>query len=73
MAFAIERQRRPEPKRFEVLHDPILSALRGTLEGIQIGRGQAVGESGSRGDQHAIEVGDGDAGRLQLPLYLEDE
>ena len=73
MSLAVECQGGPDPKRLEMLYDPVLGTLRRILEGIEIGRGEAVGEPGSRWDQHAIEVGDRDAARLQMPLHLEDE
>src|SRR4029077_18085251 len=56
-----------------MLHYPILGTLRRTLEGVEIGRRQAVGEPRARGDEHAIEVGGRDPGRLQAALDLEDE
>ena len=73
MAVVIDRQRRPDPDGFQMLNHPFLGTLRRRPKGVEVGGGEPIGEPSARGDQHAVEVGDRDAIRLQPPSHLEDQ
>src|SRR5439155_4474238 len=73
MAVIVNRQGGPDPERFEMLHDPVLGALGGTAKRVEIRRRQSVGEPSPRGDQHAIQVGDRNAGGLQATFHFQDQ
>ena len=73
VAVVVDRQRRPDPDGLEMLDHPFFGALRRRPEGVEICRGEPIGEPGARGNEHAIEVGDRDAIRLQPSSHLEDQ